>query len=351
MQFQTRNPEPDPATVHWPSIRTQTPWQVGVFGFGKAEAPDKVAYFNPGLVERADGLWLVARRSENRPGISIGMNSLMAFKLDGHLAPMYGVPIKMLPRFPGEHFEDARVVQRHDTTWVSCSNFIVFPRKPKELWTGSQIAVCPVNERWEATDRIDPVYGNNAKQARGGNDIEKNWLWFWPGASNAPNNAGDGGPHLVYSASGGEHRVVRFDERFAVQEEWRTRFEPDWKWGVVRGGTPPVRFGREYWTFFHSSLPLATKYRRRYYVGAYSFEAQPPWRVTQATARPLLAASDEDEWWPQKPLVVFPCGAVLQGSTWLVSMGVNDLKCAWIKVPHVELATRMRPITAHHKQR
>jgi len=210
VQFQTRNPEPDPATVHWPSIRTQTPWQVGVFGFGKAEAPDKVAYFNPGLVERADGLWLVARRSENRPGISIGMNSLMAFKLDGHLAPMYGVPIKMLPRFPGEHFEDARVVQRHDTTWVSCSNFIVFPRKPKELWTGSQIAVCPVNERWEATDRIDPVYGNNAKQARGGNDIEKNWLWFWPGASNAPNNAGDGGPHLVYSASGGEHRVVRF---------------------------------------------------------------------------------------------------------------------------------------------
>jgi predicted GH43/DUF377 family glycosyl hydrolase len=313
----------------------QVPWPVGLFSFGKAEAPDKVAYFNPGLVERRDGLWLVARRSENRPGMTIGMNSLMAFKLDGWLAPQYGVPVKMLARFPGEHFEDARAVQRGDVTVVSCSNFIVIPHKPKELWTGSQIAVCLVNERWEATDRIDPVYGNNAKQARTGNDIEKNWLWFWPGAEDAP--------HLVYGANG-EHVVVRFDGKFHKEHEWRTRFTPEWAWGVVRGGTPPVRFGREYWTFFHSSLPLATKYRRRYFMGAYSFEAEPPWRVTQVTTRPLLAASDEDEWWPQKPLVVFPCGAVLQGSTWLVSMGVNDLKCAWMKVPHLELAGRMRPV-------
>lgn len=324
--------EPDPATVHWPSIQRQTPWPVGIFSFGKAEAPEKVAYFNPGLVERRDGLWLVARRSENKPGITIGMNSLMAFKLDGYLAPQYGVPIKMLPRFPGEHFEDARAVQRGDTTWISCSNFIVFPRQPKEVWTGSQIAVCPVDNHWQATDRIDPVYGHNAKQARNGNDIEKNWLWFYPNL----------GPHLVYGANG-EHVVVRFDDKFHVEQEWRTRFEPDWKWGTIRGGTPPILFGREYWTFFHSSLPLATKYRRRYFMGAYTFMAEPPWTVTQVTAKPLLAASDEDEWWPQKPLVVFPCGSVLQGNTWLVTMGVNDLKCAWMKIPHVDLAAKMKP--------
>jgi predicted GH43/DUF377 family glycosyl hydrolase len=328
----------DPANVHWPGILRQTSWQVGFFSFGKAEAPDKLAYFNPGLVERPDGLWLVARRSENRPGITIGMNSLMAFKLDGFLAPQYGVPVKMIPRFPGEHFEDARAVQRGDTTWISCSNFIVFPRKPKELWTGSQIAVCPVNQQWQAFDRIDPVYGSNAKTARNGNDIEKNWIWFWPGAENEP--------HLIYSTDNGEHRVVKFSDRFQVQDEWRTRCEAEWRWGIIRGGTPPVRFGNEYWTFFHSSLPLATKYHRRYFMGAYSFLAEPPWNVTQVTGRPLLAASDEDEWWPQKPLVVFPCGAVLQGNTWLVTMGVNDLKCAWMKIPHVDLCSKMRPLSA-----
>ncbi len=333
MQFQRRQEEADPATVHWPSIVRQTPWPVGIWNFGKAEAPDKVAYFNPGLVQRPDGLWLVARRSENKEGISIGMNSLMAFKLDGCLAPMYGVPVKMLPRYPGEHFEDARTVYRDGVTWISCSNFIVIPRKPKEMWTGSQITVSPVNERWEATDRHDPEYGGNAKQGRTANDIEKNWLWFWPGAANEP--------HLVYGAGDGEHVVVAFDKMFHSAREWRTRFKPDWKWGTIRGGTPPVLFGNELWTFFHSSLPLATKYRRRYFVGAYSFEAQAPWRVTGVTQRPLLAASDEDEWWPQKPLVVFPCGAVLQGATWLVSMGVNDLKCGWMKVPHLELAKRM----------
>jgi len=327
----------DPANVHWPSIQRQTPWEVRMFSFGKAEAPDKVAYFNPGLVERPDGLWLVARRSENRPGITIGMNSLMAFKLDGYLAPMYGVPVKMLPRFPGEHFEDARAIQRGSTTWISCSNFIVILHKPKELWTGSQIAMCPVNEQWQAFDRIDPVYGGNAKPGRNGNDIEKNWLWFWP--------EGSDDPHLVYGAND-EHTVVRFDKGFVMREEWKTRFEADWKWGIIRGGTPPVRFGCEYWSFFHSSLPLNTKYRRRYFMGAYSFLAEPPWTVTQVTGKPLLAASDEDEWWPQKPLVVFPCGAVLQGNTWLVTMGMNDLKCAWIKIPHVDLASQMRPLSA-----
>ena len=320
----------DPANQHWPSILRQTQWPMNFFNFGKAEAPDKVAYFNPGLVGRQDGLWLVSRRSENKPGITIGMNSLMAFKLDGYLAPQYGVPIKMLPRFPGEHFEDARAVQRGDTTLVSCGNFIVIPHKPKELWTGSQIAVCTVNEQWQATERFDPVYGSNARQARNGNDIEKNWLWFWH----------DGLPHLVYGANG-EHVVVRFNDKFHVEQEWHTQFDPIWPWGIIRGGTPPVLFGREYWTFFHSSLPLSTKYRRRYFMGAYSFHTEPPWRVTQFTARPLLAASDEDEWRPQKPLVVFPCGSVLQGNTWIVTMGVNDLKCAWIKIPHVDLASRM----------
>ena len=323
----------DPTTVHWPSVLRQTPWAIGLFSFGKAESPDKLAYFNPGLVHRPDGLWLIARRSENKPGITIGMNSLMAFKLDGFLTPQYGVPVKMIPRFPGEHFEDARAVQFGDTTWISCSNFIVIPRKPKELWTGSQIAVCPVNSQWQAIDRIDPVYGNNAKQARNGNDIEKNWVWFWP----------DSDPHLIYNANG-EHQVVRFNDKLLPQQEWKTRFEPEWKWGIIRGGTPPILFGREYWTFFHSSLPLTTKYRRRYFVGAYSFEAEPPWKITQVTEKPLLAGSDEDEWYPQKPLVVFPCGSILQGSTWLVTLGVNDLKCAWVKIPHVDLAERMRPV-------
>ncbi len=337
MLFRPRASDLDPVNRHWPSIKSQTPWPAGVFSFGKAEAPDKLAYFNPGLVQRPDGLWLVARRSENRPDMSIGMNSLMAFKLDSHLTPQFGVPIKIPARFPGEHFEDARAVYRDGTTWISCSNFVVIPHRPKEMWTGSQITVCPVNSNWQTLDRFDPVYRNNSKPGRTANDIEKNWLWFWP--EGQPNE-----PHLVYGANG-EHHVARFDSRFAVRESWQSRFDSQfWTYGVIRGGTPPVLYGREYWTFFHSSLPLSTKYRRRYFMGAYSFMAKPPWTVTQYTMRPLLAGSDEDEWWPQKPLVVFPCGAVLQGSTWIITLGVNDLKCAWIKIPHIDLAAQMRPL-------
>lgn len=328
-----RKPEVDPAQAHWPSIQRQTPWPVGIFSFGKAEEPEKVAYFNPGLVERPDGLWLVTRRSENRPGITIGMNSLMAFKLDGYLAPMYGVPVKMMPRFPNEHFEDARAVQVNGTTWVSCSNFIVFPHRPKELWTGSQITVAPVNDRWQAMDRFDPQYGNNAKPNRAAGDIEKNWLPFGSG----------GRLHIIYAATP-NHVVVAFDEQMVPVETWETSFRHDWAYGHIRGGTPPVRMGESYITFFHSSIPLLTKYRRRYFMGAYEFDAQPPFKIRAMTREPILAGSDEDEWWPKKPLVVFPCGAVLQGPTWLITLGVNDLKCAWIKIPHIDLMRRLKPL-------
>src|SRR5438552_2258320 len=219
-------PTPEMALArHCPSGLRQAPWPCGMFHFGKAESPG-VAYFNPGLVERSDGLWLLARRSENKPGLSIGMNSLMAFKLSEKLIPQYGVPVKMLARFPGEHFEDARVIQFNNAPLVSCSNFIVFPRKPKEVWTGSQITVQPLNTRWEATNRFDPVFGNNAKVGRNGNDIEKNWLWFmhpdWPDK-----------PHLVYQAK--PHTMVRFNSQFVREEAWETDKTLNWRYGIVRG--------------------------------------------------------------------------------------------------------------------
>src|SRR5439155_20693038 len=106
------------------------------------------------------------------------------------------------------------------------------------------------------------------------------------------------------------------------------------RYGIVRGGTPPVLVGKEWWTFFHSSLPLDTKYRRRYFMGAYAFWHDPPFHITRMTREPLLAGSDEDPWAEEKPLVIFPCGSRFENWTWLVSCGINDLKCFWVKIPH-----------------
>jgi predicted GH43/DUF377 family glycosyl hydrolase len=112
----------------------------------------------------------------------------------------------------------------------------------------------------------------------------------------------------------------------------------NWDYGIIRGGTPPVMTdnGDEYLTFFHSRLP-DEKHRWRYYMGAYAFESQPPFRITRITTEPLLAGSSADVWSKDKPLVVFPCGSRLKDGKWLVTMGVNDLASAWIEIPHADL--------------
>ena len=87
------------------------------------------------------------------------------------------------------------------------------------------------------------------------------------------------------------------------------------KWGEVRGGTPAQKVGDVYLGFFHSSF--TEKDGAIWYVmGAYTFEAQPPFRLTGISNYPILfrgifdtpyintASSDKR--------VIFPSGFVLE---------------------------------------
>lgn len=303
-----------------PSIVHQTPWPCGIFNFGRASAPG-TDYFNCGLVPRPDGLWLIPRRSRWRKDLMFGMNDLMAFHLDPELQPTHGHEIRMDRRFEGEHFEDPRAVLHGSQLFVSCCTFIVVNKS----WTGAHQIIAQVDGDWKNVRRYDPLYGHNGGNTGLNSGSEKNWVWFWH----------ENQPHLRYSAR--PSIVVRFSEDFKPVGEHIT--QPDlsgWVWGEVRGGTPPIRVGDEYWTFFHSSTPWTTKFRQ-YHMGAYAFEARPPFRLTRISTRPIISGSPNDRWAQGKPIVVFPCGAFLENNRWLVTLGLNDLDCAWINIPHDEL--------------
>src|SRR5271157_858711 len=112
-----------PDTRVYPSIVQQTKWPCQFFNFGKAQ-PQNVCFFNCGLVERPDGLWLIVRRSRNERNIRIGYNDLMAFLLDGK-TPSFGLAIRTQHFFDREHFEDPRAIYHRGTTYISACNFIV----------------------------------------------------------------------------------------------------------------------------------------------------------------------------------------------------------------------------------
>jgi len=314
-----------------PSLKEQAErqgWKAGVFNFGKAKT-DQFEYFNSSFVSRADGDWLITRRSAYREKIPQGFNDLVAFKLNG-LSPVIGHKIKT-PGHEMEHFEDPRAIQVGDRTFISSCTFILDERTRK--WTGAHQVLLEVNGSWQMERRWDIPYGKNGTSLTNGTGDEKNWIWFWH----------EGHPHLVYSAQ--PHRVCRFTPEFAQESEFITGQPLGWNYGEIRGGTPPVQVGKRYWTFFHSSVPW-TALKRRYFMGAYCFEAKPPFRILGVTPKPLLIGSWRDRWKQGVPLVVFPNGAAFRNGTWLVVGGQNDLDSFHCEIPHTDLVKLTEPTGA-----
>ena len=314
-----------------PSITKQTDWDVKFYDF---KPEPNTCYFNPTVCKLANGrIWMFVRRNINRGGQegtkAAEYNDIVAWELDPKtMEPFSNRRIVSLPeQYRGEHFEDPRVIAVGNTMWLSCSTFV---------WRKSYThqAFFQLDENLQCQLRLDPVYGNNFMQARVNEGHEKNWLFF-------PH---DGTPHFIYSTE--PHTVLRCDPRMGIQEKYETwEKNPMWKHGHVRGGTPPVLVDGQYWSFFHSSMPWTIE-KRRYHMGAYSFEAKPPFRITSMTSLPLLSGSNQDPWYPALPLVVFPGGAIHDRETgnWTVVLGVNDLDCAKLVIPHKDVVDLCREV-------
>ena len=74
-------------------------------------------------------------------------------------------------------------------------------------------------------------------------------------------------------------------------------------------------------------------------MGAYAFEAKPPFRIARMTTLPLLTGTNQQDWWPGLPAVVFPCGAFFDTAKnkFVISYGINDVDSGYIKIPLVDL--------------
>lgn len=318
-----------------PSVLHQNPnWPSGLFNFG-ALVDGSIRYFNPTCIHRPDGDWLIARKSEPLPPsrrkrvrADLGQNSLAAFRLDPqHRLEMVPHKVQFPHRYQDEHFEDPRASIIRNRVCISCTNFQLDPA-PK--WFGSHQLFAITNEQWKVTVRVDPIYGMNGASPYVQRGSEKNWLWF----------EHENAIHMVYTAV--PHQVAVFTKGERADRTHATKLDKEpWKYGTIRGGTPPVRVDDEYWTFFHSSLPWQGK-KRRYYMGAYAFQAMAPFHITRMTPKPLLTGSQQDPWAPGLPLVIFPGGAIFRNGTWFVVYGVNDCRCGWIEIPHEELVRLSR---------
>lgn len=300
-----------------PPFQVQTKWACGQFNL---PLNSQVHHFNPGLVRDGKGqLWLVARKSQKNAENRFD-SQLIACRLSEDMQVLdtrtLDIPKRKMAYL--QH-EDPRVIWKNNRFYVTLCGWNRKPRfqPPKQI-----IAVFSADWKYEA--HFQPAYGHNNNGTQG---TEKNWCLF----------GHNGHFHFIYSYQ--PHVVVEILEGNHCMPH-RSAPTVSWAYGQIRGGTPPVLVGDHYLTFFHSSLPWKGG-RRRYYMGAYTFEAHTPFKVKSITKEPLLVGSENDTRIHGGPPVIFPCGALLENNEWAVTFGVNDEACGWIKIPVKDLEERL----------
>lgn len=108
----------------------------------------------------------------------------------------------------------------------------------------------------------------------------------------------------------------------------------DWSWGELRGGTPGLLIDdNRYLSFFHSWIDMPSihsqgKISSHYFMGAYTYAADPPFDVLECSKEPIVGknfyhgASYTPYW---KPVVaIFPCGFVMNKKHIWVVYGRQD---------------------------
>jgi predicted GH43/DUF377 family glycosyl hydrolase len=122
----------------------------------------------------------------------------------------------------------------------------------------------------------------------------------------------------------------------------------NWQWGSVRGGTPAQLVDGEYLAFFHSSLSLYSNVssdqpRYHYFMGAYMFSSQPPFKITKISSEPINGENFYTR--SSQPLrVIYPGGYVISGENIYIAYGKDDHQI-WIgEVNKKTLMKSLKPI-------
>ncbi len=158
------------------------------------------------------------------------------------------------------------------------------------------------------------------------NSIEKNWVPF------------DYKDRIYFQYSLNPHKILLLPDPqenhlICTNEETQNLSwgHPTSGWGTLRGGTPAINIGKEYLAFFHSSF-IGDNGLIWYSMGAYTFENQPPFRITAISPCPILFPGIYDSvafnTAESRKRVIFPTSFVIEernGKEWIhLSCGEND---------------------------
>jgi len=146
---------------------------------------------------------------------------------------------------------------------------------------------------------------------------EKNWTpFFWRGLL-----------LMIYSIDPHEIIYPCLSEGVARTVYLSNAINP-WPWGMMRGGTPAEIVDGEFLTFFHSSTDVRSQASGKkslwhYFMGAYTFSPDPPFRITRQSPIPI-SHPDFYTHTDARKRVVYPGGFVVNGDEIVLAYGKDD---------------------------
>lgn len=151
---------------------------------------------------------------------------------------------------------------------------------------------------------------------------QKNWSPFvWNGM-------------ILFSYLINPHLVIKPDLISGICTTcFETKKSVPWSCGSHRGGTPAQLVDGEYLAFFHSGIWKSSpcsdgKELWHYYMGAYTFSAEPPFEMTKMSSTPIEAPGFYT-YSSHEKRVIYPSGFVVEGNNLYLSYGKDDYEL-WI---------------------
>lgn len=318
----------DPLSV--PSLLEQATALSGCGGYWDDPNESQCVYLNSGIAKTPKGI-VVARRKCDIVSGSLtrdwrrNRSYIELSKLDTKTMCLYGKSLISRPAPNDCHsIEDPRIHTTENGFEIWCASWEV-----KNGKTTIQQIIVNVDEEFKVIGESILNVGGNL-----GEHYEKNWC---------PIESSD---FFVYSSSP-EHIVVN-------KKNLQHYITP----GILlpggltmHGGTQAIEVGYEYLAFTQTSIDMQklkvgsiTTGEKYYTVWGYMFSKKSPYRITSIMNYPLLTSSFKNPFLEGSPAVIFPGGLIKSNNTEvIVTLGINDCKSGWLKIPLCVVLDRMVP--------
>jgi predicted GH43/DUF377 family glycosyl hydrolase len=304
----------------------------------RIEIPGHLGAFNPSIVRYRNRLLMsfkIIPDPKNSFHSRIGL-----IWLDDEFNPMGEAQLldtrENLPSIPSRS-EDARLIAIEDRLYMVYSDCT----EPEVSKGGFRVYLAELDFDGRAFRVLHPEclcdFEGETRKRR-----EKNWVPF----------EFDGKLLLAYSLA--PHLIFRpLVGQGACETVCRSETASLWNWGEPRGGTPALMDDGEYLAFFHSSIEISSTYSAgepilHYFMGAYTFSAEPPFQITRISPEPIVGEDFyrgpvyKPYWKPVR--VVFPGGLLIDGPYVYVVYGRQDHE-AWVaKLDKKKLLQSLAPL-------